>query len=408
MSDSFFRKAIQEKIGEGNAQPENALWDNIDGALAQKRAAKSKNRFLLSCLLSIFLLGLGSLFYFVNEKQEIIKIEGETTVTNKIENEADKNDQLKPTKNELVEKYDKVSSLESKKKKSKDRNNFEIQEKGQDVSFVPVKKPNSATNNFFQKESFAEQQWQIDNSSTRPQVEKIETLISNPQFLEIEETHPEISEMKIAKIEFEKEQSKKKNFSIGINYGINQLAYCFDEKANNETAQMKLGYRFYRYFSANLGIGFHNVNYAFDVDSSNHIASFGNTDKYPSFHKLKNDVEQIESRLSYFTLPVAINFHLPINKRLTATLTSNQDFVYNQDQLLIYTFKSGADDLEFRESKSKLNLGFTTFRLGFDYPIIDGLRAEVGFNRIVTFKTLGLENQYYHGFGGDFGMRYEF
>lgn len=428
MSDSFFRKAIQDKMGEGSAQPSGDLWDNLDGALAQKRAAnKKKNRFLLFWLLPIFLLAGGSLFYFMNEKMGTIVTEQvaveipnvEMKVANEEQLQMIDNQEIKEGSEQLLVGNDQPKSKISKTNYPKETlsNSSVIRQQSQlgNAETTATWQPDNHTptstsqlNNEVNRINLVTRQPGNNGNPSTMATQQLEPLISTPQLLKIEKTQPQNQISKIAEIKIEKEDLKKRNFSIGINYGINQLEYCFDEKANNETAQLKLGYRFHKHFSANVGLGFHNVNYDFAVNSSDHIASFGDTDKYPSFYKLKNDVAQIESRLSYFTLPVSLNFHLPINRQLTATLTANQDFAYNQDQLMIYSFKSGTDDLEFRETNSKMQLGLTTFRLGLDYPIMDGLKAEVGFNRIITFQTLGIERQYYHGFGGDVGLRYDF
>lgn len=432
MSDSFFRKAMQEKMGEGAAQPGSDLWDEINGALAQKRAAnKKKNRFLLCWLLPMFLLVGGSLFYFINKKSETTIIEKPIVEIPNVEMGGTSKVQMQVIDNQNISKGGKQILVEKKQPKSKiSKTKFPIktnssisskfQKQGQLGNLAttvtwhlgnPTPNSISQLNSEIEKNNFTAKELGNNGNSAMMATRQLDNflpLVLEPQLLEVNVVQPEITELKIAKTVIEKEDFKKQNFSIGINYGINQLEYCFDEKANSETAQLKIGYRFHKYLSAGIGLGFHNVNYDFEVNSSDHIASFGDTDKYPSFYKLKNDVAQIESRLSYFTLPVSLNFHLPVTKQLTATLTANQDLAYNQDQLMIYSFKSGTDDLEFRETNSKLDLGFTTFRLGFDYPMMDGLRAEVGFNRIITFQTLGIESQYYHGFGGDFGLRYDF
>jgi len=408
MSDSFFRKAIQEKMEERNAQPGNDLWENIDEVLAKKRAErKKKNRGLIFWLMPLLLIGLSfGVFYFYNkvgitskENASIATLNNEKEQT-VLENEIaqiSKNQRPKEKQTLIEKQQSKVELIIIGKTVLDEKNNNQIAE----ASFL-----NDDPKPVFSYPDFKKKISETEFNTSK--VGLLSILKLKPNLLNISQLAPGFLGAKITESQKEEKETKIQKFSIGINYGINQLEYWSDEKTFGETAQLKLEYRFYKNLSAGIGLGFHKVNYDFEVDSVAHISAFGNTDKFPSFYKLKNDVEQIESRLAYFTLPVSLSLNKSITSRLSMKLTANQDFAYNQDQLLIYSFKSGAEDLEFRETNSKLTLGLTTFRLGFDYEILDGLKTGIEFNRIISFKTLGFERQYYHGFGGDFGVRYDF
>ena len=415
MNDSFFRKEIQRKLAEGNATPSADRWREIEKAvIKENRRRKKRDRKFLLMLLPFLAIGCAFAFW-QHSTQSVVSQVADSPIDF-------------PSGNEGV---GEIGSLEFttstsnfNSKLSSDSNSTSTSKLNFNSKLKSDSKTTSNSNSNFNSifNSNSNQKSKL-NSVSEPIVatvfesEKVEIkkeilafqpISAQAAFLEINQnildfipsgnevtpsTEPIVSIPKI---------------SVGFAYEQNALEYCFDQIGQNQRVQLALEYRFLPRFSAGVGVGYQTINYEFQVDPIVHIGAFGNTDKYPEFYENKHFVQSIKSEMSHFILPISLKYHQPIFGKMEAFVGARQDFLFNEDQDLTYSLSGNIAPLSYTGNNNNFQFGFTTFSAGLEYQIHPKLKAGAVFNRLISFETLGMERQFYHGFGGGANLSFQF
>lgn len=417
MSDSQFKKAISEKMNESTVVPGELVWSGIDTALAEKRAEKRRRRRLIL----VFLLPLfaGGLFFLFGESEETIIAEAEKGQEKVFETKNVDDSIFDSIKDEITDplnfgdtdqKLNAQSNDSSGEINSAKANNFiansSLKGRKQKNSTYLNKNKLSVFADDFQTD-FSRKATKTIQIKERLKIEELPAIELRKEFLSFEKK-VEKPEPIIDLISKTKECLGFKSFAVTANFESNKLAYCFDEKANHLAAKVEAEYRITRRFAAGIGIGFHQTKYQFEINETEHLAAFGDTDKYPDFHKINRAVETIGNDLNYFTGSVSATFYQPIYRKWKISIGMSQDFIFQQSQKITYAFFNNRPDLEINENTSRFDIGMTAFRLGVHRSFGEHFTGGLILNRYITTTTIGIERQYYHGFGGSFSVGYLF
>ena len=407
MSDSLFKKAVSDKMNAGDTPPDDFIWANIDAALEQKRAAKRKRHRLLLPLFLVFS-GVVGIFFF--GKKEVGNFDKKTaTIT---------------TQNESNENISFIKTDSNKTDLRLTNNDLGLSiEAAEQSKIVNPKLPiSNQTNITLNEQSTHHLISNIDKEQIPKNIEIEKTASSNqreilPLFAKINLKNSVLNyqpKFEISTFNFEakpnkiKPISKRKKFALATSFESNKLAYCFDEKANHLATKVEAEYRITNRLAVGTSIGFHQTNHQFEVNETEHLEAFGNTDKYPEFYKFSRTVETIRSDLKYISGSISAAFHQPISKNWTTAIGASQDFIFHQNQKITYDFFNGTKDLEIKNQSTDFNIGMTNFSLEIHRSLGERLTAGLRFNRYISTRTIGVERQYYHGFGGGVSVGFSF
>lgn len=426
MNDSFFRKEIQRKLAEGNAIPSADKWREIEKAVIKENLRRKKrNGKLLLTLLPLLALSC-ALFFWNNSTQTVVSQVVDSPTDFPSGNEvSSQSETLELTSTTSVQAVDIANAsatltppkdgaeidgivLENEKKTTSNISSAFRQMGDSNPTSEPIVSTNFGSEKVEIEESNLTAQSTSETTPSATSTKTCPTISAKAAFLEINQNLPDFIPSGNAVATVTEPTASIPKISLGIGYEQNALEYCFDHIAQNQRFQLELNYRFLPRFSAGLGFGYQTINYEFQVDSAVHIAAFGNTDKYPGFYESKHSVTTIKSELLHFILPISLKYHQPIFSKMEAFVGARQDFLFNENQDLNYALSRNLSPHSYTGKNSSFQLGLTTFSAGLEYQIHPKLKAGAVFNRLISFETLGIENQYYHGFGGGANVSFQF
>jgi len=231
-------------------------------------------------------------------------------------------------------------------------------------------------------------------------------LSNTMNYINIKEDSIEISKQFIAELKPSIEKHKKFAFAFGTEY--NRLEYCFDDVARDLNFELSSQYYLSKKLALGVGLGWHRNSYNFDIDASTHLAAFGETDKYPEFYEINDQIMSILNNLTYFKMSFFVNYYFPISNQWKTSLGFSQDFILNQSQSLNYIFASNEADKVLDFSSNGFDTGISNFQIGIHYSFNQKVSLGYLISRNITRKTIGVERQYYHGFGSELRLGWTF